>query len=222
MSVSATFSAAHDGFCDRFAHVLMMGGAQAMGTDKDRRGEIEALLEACRQGDAQACEALFKRVYDDLRRMAGNLMVHERDNHTLQPTALVHEAYLKVFVGQPLRSADRAYFFAAQARAMRQLLVEHARRRNAMKRPDHRDRVPLDDILEHFEITHRVAMHDLDKALKKLQAMSERQHQVVVLRFFGGLGWKEIAELVDTSVSTVEKDWQAGRAWLRMQLRSEP
>jgi RNA polymerase sigma factor (sigma-70 family) len=82
--------------------------------------------------------------------------------------------------------------------------------------------VPLDDILEHFENTHRVAMHDLDKALKKLQTMSERQHQVVVLRFFGGLGWKEIAELVDTSVSTVEKDWQAGRAWLRLQLRSEP
>jgi RNA polymerase sigma-70 factor (ECF subfamily) len=181
---------------------------------------IEQLLAQIRDGDEQARQSLFALVYADLRKMAGNLMVRERSAHTLQPTALVHEAYLKLFVGKPLSVWDRAYFFAAQARAMRQLLVEHARKRNALKRPDNRERVPLDGILDAFESTQHVAMLDLEESLQTLKGLNERHYQVVVLRFFGGLGWKEIAEYVETSVSTVEKDWQASRAWLFAELRS--
>ncbi len=186
----------------------------------ERREKVEVLLAEIRGGSEQARQALFTLVYDDLRRMAGNLLVRERDEHTLQPTALVHEAYLKIFVGTPLKAWDRAYFFAAQARAMRQLLVEHARRRNALKRPDHRRRVPLDDILDAFESTQHVAVLDLEESLEVLRAANERHYEVVVLRFFGGLGWKEIAEHLEVSVSTVEKDWQGCRAWLYTRLRS--
>lgn len=186
----------------------------------ERRAEIEALLIEIRNGGAQARDALLSLVYRDLRRMAENLLFHERAGHTLQPTALVHEAYLKIFVGAPLAVSDRAYFFAAMARAMRQLLVEHARKRHALKRPDPRRRVPLDDVLDAFESAQRVALLDLEQALETLKRASERQYEVVMLRFFGGLDWKEIADHLDVSVSTVEKDWQACRAWLYMRLRS--
>jgi RNA polymerase sigma factor (TIGR02999 family) len=188
----------------------------------ERQERIEQLLAEIRGGSESARESLFALVYEDLRKMAGNLLVRERDGHTLQPTALVHEAYMRIFVGAPLGVWDRAYFFAAQARAMRQLLVEHARRRNAAKRPDHRERVPLDDILDAFESTQRVAILDLEQSLEMLKEANERHYEVVVLRFFGGLGWKEIAEYVGTSVSTVEKDWQACRAWLYTRLRGAP
>lgn len=193
-----------------------------MGLDEDeRRREIERLLAAIREGDEGAQGPLYELVFAELRRMAGNLLVRERDGHTLQPTALVNEAYLKVFVGAPLRAWGRAFFFAAQARAMRQLLVEHARRRNADKRPDGKQRAALDDILETFESTQHVALLDLDEALEQLKIVKQRAHDVIVLRFFGGLSWKEIAEQLDVSVSSVEKDWQAGRAWLYALLRSE-
>jgi RNA polymerase sigma factor (TIGR02999 family) len=187
-----------------------------------QQGEIERLLAEIRDGDETARDSLYRLVYDDLRRMAGNLRVAERTAHTLQPTALVHEAYFKIFVGAPLGVWDRAYFFAAQARAMRQVLVEHARRRNAAKRPPRGGRVPLDDILDAVEkSTQGVSILDLERLLQTLKALNERQYEVVVLRFYGGLSWKEIATHIETSVSTVEKDWQACRAWLYIRLRSD-
>lgn len=189
--------------------------------DGERRREIERLLVAIRGGDEGAKGPLYELVFQELRRMAGNLLIRERDAYTLQATALVNEAYLKVFVGAPLRAADRAFFFATQARAMRQLLVEHARRRRAAKRPDDRAREPLDYVVETFISSQHVALLDLDAALEELKAAAERVHEVVVLRYFGGLSWKEIAGQLDVSVSTVEKDWQAGRAWLYARLRSE-
>jgi RNA polymerase sigma factor (TIGR02999 family) len=187
--------------------------------DAEARQNIEELLAEIRGGNEQARRSLLTLVYADLRKIAGDLFVGERDAHTLQPTALVHEAYLKIFVGAPLGVWDRAYFFAASARAMRQLLIDYARKRNALKRPDHLQRAPLDDVLDAFESTHHVSIFDLDHALEELKAANERHYEVVVLRFFGGLGWKEIAQNVGASVSTVEKDWQACRAWLYRRLR---
>ncbi|MBW2524879.1 MAG: sigma-70 family RNA polymerase sigma factor [Deltaproteobacteria bacterium] len=187
----------------------------------ERRTEIEQLLSRVRKGDDRARDELFDRVHAELRRMAAGLMGRERPNHTLQPTALVHEAFLRIFVGKPLASADRRYFFASMARAMRQLLVEHARKRKAGKRGGGREHESLGRVVDALESTLQVELLDLDEALEELRAQSERQHSVVTLRFFAGMKWTEIAELLDIAVTTAEKDWQAARAWLFGRLREE-
>jgi RNA polymerase sigma-70 factor (ECF subfamily) len=187
----------------------------------EHKTEIEQLLPKVRDGDEGARDALFDLVHAELRLMAAGLMGRERPNHTLQPTALVHEAFLRIFVGKPLASADRPYFFAAMARAMRQLLVEHARRHKAGKRGGGREHESLSRVVEAVESTLQVQLLDLDDALEELRLRSERQHSVVTLRFFGGMQWAEIAELLGIAVTTAEKDWQAARAWLFGHLREE-
>lgn len=179
--------------------------------------QITVLLEEIAAGDEAAKEKLVTLVYDRLYRIARALMPRERSDHTLQPTALVHEAYFKLFVGRPLPAVTRAYFFGAAANAMRQVLVDHARRNAA--RPEGK-RVPLlDDILVSIKSIYRVEMLDLNAALEELQGMDPRQWEVVTLRFFGGLQWSEIATCLNVSTSTVEKDWQAARAWLYGRLK---
>ncbi|MBW2537141.1 MAG: RNA polymerase subunit sigma [Deltaproteobacteria bacterium] len=187
----------------------------------EHRTEVDELLPKVRDGDERAREALFDLVYAQLRRTAVVLMRRERPNHTLQPTALVHEAYLRIYQGPPLASADRPYFFAAMARAMRQLLVEHARKRNADRRGGGRKHESLSRVVEAVESTLQVDLFDLDGALEELRLRSERQHSVVTFRFFGGMQWAEIAELLGIAVTTAEKDWQAARAWLFGRLREE-
>jgi len=179
--------------------------------------EITMLLGEIAAGSEAAKEKLVALVYDKLRKMAGAMMPWERSNHTLQPTALVHEAYFKLFVGKPLQARSRAYFFGAAANAMRQVLIDYARRIAA--RPEGK-RVPLlDQILETARITHRVDMLELERALEQLKRMNQRQWEVVTLRFFGGLQWTEIATCLEVSTSTVEKDWQVARAWLYRSLK---
>jgi RNA polymerase sigma-70 factor, ECF subfamily len=168
-------------------------------------GEIAAGLEGAR-------EKLISLVYHQLHNIAAGMMRWEGSKHTLQPTGLVHEAYFKLFVGRPLQAPNRAYFFGAAANAMRQVLIDYARRMAA--RPEGK-RVPLlDGILASVKNTHRVEVLDLDRALEQLKQMNIRQWEVVTMRFFGGLQWSEIACCVGVSTSTVEKDWQAARAWL--------
>ena len=183
-------------------------------------GEVTTLLAAIDAGSEEAKAKLFTLVYQELHRVAGGLMRPERPDHTLQPTALVHEAYFKLFGEQKLRASNRGHFFAAAANAMRQVLVDHARKRKAKKRPDGLSRVPLDDVLDWLEST-QVEMLDLDEALKALERRSTRQHEVVVLRFFGGLKNKEIATYLNVSLATVEKDWQVARAWLYAELKGD-
>ena len=179
--------------------------------------EITMLLGEIAAGSEAAKGRLYDLVYDKLCKMAGAMMPWERSNHTLQPTALVHEAYFKLFVGKPLQARSRAYFFGAAANAMRQVLIDYARRIAA--RPEGK-RVPLlDQILETARITHRVDMLELDRALEQLKRMNQRQWEVVTLRFFGGLQWTEIATCLEVSTSTVEKDWQVARAWLYRSLK---
>jgi len=181
------------------------------------QGQITLLLGEIAAGSEAAQEQLIALVYDKLRKMAGAIMPWERSNHTLQPTALVHEAYFKLFVGKPLQAVNRAYFFGAAANAMRQILIDYARKIGA--RPEGK-RVPLlDEILDTIKSMCRLDMLDLDRALEELKRMHARQWEVVTLRFFGGLQWSEIATCLNVSTSTVEKDWQAARAWLYRSLK---
>jgi RNA polymerase sigma factor (TIGR02999 family) len=179
--------------------------------------EITLLLGKIAEGDEAAKEQLIALVYEKLHRIASGLMPRERSNHTLQPTALVHEAYFKLFIGKPLPALNRAYFFGAAANAMRQVLIDYGRK--IAVRPEG-NRLPiLDAILDTVKSTHRVDVLDLNIALEELKKMNARQWEVVTLRFFGGLQWGEIASCLTVSTSTVEKDWQAARAWLYGHLR---
>jgi RNA polymerase sigma factor (TIGR02999 family) len=174
--------------------------------------QITLLLAEIGAGSETAKERLIALVYEQLHKMARALMRRERGNHTLQPTGLVHEAYFKLFVGKPLQAVNRAYFFGAAANAMRQVLVDYARRIAA--RPEGQREPLLDDILDSIHSACRIDMLDLDNALEELKRLHARQGAVVTLRFFGGLQWSEIATYLNVSTSTVEKDWQAARAWL--------
>lgn len=186
---------------------------------EEPQGEITLLLGEIAAGNEAAKEKLIALVYDKLHRMAGAMMPWERSNHTLQPTALVHEAYFKLFVGKPLQAVNRAYFFGAAANAMRQILIDYARKIAA--RPEGK-RVPLlDGILDTVKSAYRVDFLDLNNALEELKRMHARQWEVVALRFFGGLKWSEIAAYLNVSTSTVEKDWQAARAWLHGSLKGQ-
>lgn len=179
-------------------------------------GKITQLLQEIESGNELAKEKLVEVAYDELRELAGHLLRRERSGHTLQPTALVHEAMIRMLDAEMLQQGrNRAYFFGAMARAMRRALVDHARKRNAERRGGgHWERQPLDQALEELEQNHRLDMLCLDEALEELQELSHRQSEVVHLHFFGGLTHTEIAEQLQVSLSTIEKDWRMARAWL--------
>ncbi len=181
------------------------------------QGEITLILAQIAAGSEAAKERLIALVYGQLHKMARGLMRRERNNHTLQPNALVHEAYFKLFVGKPLQAVNRAYFFGAAANAMRQVLIDYARKIAA--RPEGKREPLLDEILDTIQSTCRIDMLDLNNALEELKQMHQRQWEVATLRFFGGLQWSDIATCLNVSTSTVEKDWQAARAWLYRSLK---
>jgi RNA polymerase sigma factor (TIGR02999 family) len=181
--------------------------------------DLPALLAAIHAGDAAARDRLFQVVYADLRRMAGRLMRAERPDHTLQPTAVVHEAFVRLCQGRTVGAVpNRRYFFGAAARAMRQVLVDHAAARAAAKRGGGRRRVPLDDLLDHLE-ARRIAAADLRDALERLETLNERQSQVVALKALYGYTNRETAERLEVSEATVEGDWRLARSWLFGQLK---
>jgi len=182
-------------------------------------GEVTRLLDQLAVGDAKAKENLINLAYAELRELAERLMRGERPDHTLQPTALVHEAALRVLrTDAVLQFAGRGAFLGAMATAMRRVLIDHARRRGAERRQGERRRVPLDELMESLEESHRLNLLDLDDALAELERLNPRQVAVVVQRFFGGFALPEIAENLNVSLSTVEKDWRLARAWLRQRL----
>jgi RNA polymerase sigma factor (TIGR02999 family) len=183
------------------------------------RGEVTRLIEQLAAGDGTAKESLIQVAYAELRDLAERFMRCERPDHTLQPTALVHEAALRVLqTDTVLQFAGRGAFFGAMATAMRRVLIDHARRRRAERRQGERHRVPLDELVHCLEESHRLRLTDLDAALKELEQLNPRQGAVVVRRFFGGFALSEIADHLDVSLSTVEKDWRLARAWLRKRL----
>ncbi len=176
-------------------------------------GPVTVLLARMRKGDAAARDAVVPLVYDELRRLAAAYLRHERPNHTLQPTALVHEAYMRLAGQHAVEWQNRAHFMSVAAIVMRRLLVNHARDRKAAKRGD--GVVP-----ESLTVIGDVAgespldLLGLDAALDKLEALDERKCRVVELKFFAGLTTEEIAEALGASVATVERDWSFARAWL--------
>jgi len=183
-------------------------------TAVSRRDECMRLLT---QGGSGGFDALLPIVYEELRELAGAYLRRERAAHTLQPTALAHEAYLRLVDATKIEWRDRAQLLAIAARAMRQILIDHARRRAALKRGGGRDRVTLSDtpgILGDDPLD----LLELDAALEDLAAVDPRKGRVVELRFFAGLTLKEVAEAVGISLTTAEDDWYFARAWLRGRL----
>jgi RNA polymerase sigma factor (TIGR02999 family) len=186
----------------------------------DSRDRVTKLLHAVDSGESGAADELLPLVYEELRSRAGKLMAGERRDHTLQRTALVHEAYLKL-VGARLGFQGRVHFFNAAAVAMRRILVDHATRRATLKRGGEHARVDLGVIDLADEPAEQMDWLELDGALKELEQVSPRQHQVVMLRFFSGRTESEIAELLEVSEATVQRDWGMARTWLFRAMRRE-
>ena len=185
--------------------------------------EITAILQAMRDGDSTAQQRLISIAYDELRRIAMGMMQRERADHTLQPTALVHEAVVRFFDTaskdhEAIPVADRAYFFASMAQAMRRILVDHARGKAAQKRGGGMPRVPLDVTLQHVEESCGLEILEFDETLERLEQLDPRTFQVVMLKFFSGLEMDQIAEQLSVSPSTVDRDWRFARAWMRKEL----
>ncbi len=179
--------------------------------------DVTRLLQRWGAGDAQAAGELLPLLYDELRRLAAAYMRRQPMGHTLQPTALVNEAYLKLAGQQGLSFANRAGFFALAAKVMRQFLVDHARAHNAAKRGGDAVRVKLDERIASLP-SRDVDFADLDAALAELGRLDERQAQIIELRFFAGLGIEETAAALSLSPATVKREWATARAWLYRKL----
>jgi len=185
--------------------------------DEQLASDVTRILERMRAGDGQAAEELFPRVYGELRVLAARAMSGERADHTLQPTALVNEAYLRLVGGQHASFADRESFFAAAANTIRRVLVDHARARAREKRGGGFVRIPL----ESLDVAEPLADEELltlDEALAQLAAVDATKARIVELRFFAGLSVAELGQALGMSESTLRREWRMARAWLRAQM----
>jgi RNA polymerase sigma factor (TIGR02999 family) len=176
-------------------------------------GAVSQLLHAWGRGDLQARDDLVPLVYRELKRMAAAYLRRERPDHTLQPTALVHEAYVRLIGQERVDWQNRAHFFGIAAHMMRRILVDHARRHDAAKRPGVTLKVALDDQIG-AEHPRDCELLLLDQALEELTLIDPRQAQIVELRYFGGLSEQDAAAVLSLSRATVTREWQTARAWL--------
>jgi RNA polymerase sigma factor (TIGR02999 family) len=176
-------------------------------------GEVTSLLAAWSKGDETALNKVMPLVYAELHRIARRAWSHQQDNNTLQPTALINEAYLKLANAENASFQDRCHFFAVASTAMRQILVNHAKSRLSGKRGGGKVNVSIDDVhaAVHQEASEIVALHE---ALDALEAIDPRKSRVVEMRYFGGLGIEETAEALGVSIATVNRDWRLARSWL--------
>jgi RNA polymerase sigma-70 factor, ECF subfamily len=175
---------------------------------------ITGLLQELRSGDRSAQSRIIPLIYPELRKIAARYMRRERADHTLQPTALVHEVYLRMVGHEQQDWQNRAHFFAVAAGLMREILVDHARKRISEKRGGGACRVQLDETLVKTDYAADKVL-DIDRAIRNLSELDPRQAEVVVMRVFGGLTEKEIAIALDVSDRTVKRDWKMAKAWLR-------
>lgn len=187
--------------------------------------DLDALLKKWRDGDREAGEEVIALVYKDLRALAGHFLNSERPDHTLQPTALVNEAYLRLASTKPVEWQNRAHFIAVAARQMRRILIDHARGHNAQKRNNSLIAISIfDKGADELAAapTHIESVLAMNSILEELESHDARVAQIVELRVFGGLTEKEIGTVLDTSLSTVKRDWTFARAWLIRKFRSAP
>jgi len=183
--------------------------------------EVTDVIARLDQGDAAASADLLPLVYDELRKLAAARMAKESAEHTLQPTALVHEAYVRlVGTGQNPSWNSRGHFFAAAAEAMRRIVVDRARQRSSLRRGGHLNRVELSDF-EQGQETPVVDLVALDEALRKLEQRSPRKAELVKLRFFAGLTIEDSARVLDVSTTTAENDWAYAKCWLKLEMSGE-
>src|SRR5262245_38550060 len=181
---------------------------------------VASLVDGARQGDEQALATLVPLVYDELRRLAASYLRRERPGQTLQATALVHDAYLRLLQDAGLSWQNRAHFFGIAARSMRQILIERARARHAAKRGGNEVRVTFEpDLLE--AARDPIDVEALDDALTRLAALDPELARIVEVRFFGGLSIEEAAEALDVSPATVKRRWTLAKAWLARDLGGE-
>lgn len=179
----------------------------------DSSQPVSELLAKWKRGDQEALHALLPLVYDELRRLARHQLEAERVGHTLQSTALVHEAYLRLVEQEALRLDNRAHFFAVAPHLMRQILVDYARKHHAAKRGANTLTLTLDEGIA-FSKQRELRLVALDDALNALAALDERQSHIVELRFFGGLSIDETSQVLGVSPATISREWTAARAWL--------
>lgn len=180
--------------------------------------QITQLLRKWSEGDRAALDRLLPLVYDELHRQAARLMRRQVPGHTLQTTGLVHEAYLRLVDQKNVPSESRAHFFGVAAKAMRSILVDHARAQRAAKRGGAAARLPLEDAGEIAEKTPAVDVLALDEALSRLAELDSRKSRLVELRYFGGLSLEEAAAALGVSLATVKREWTTARAWLKREL----
>ncbi len=179
--------------------------------------DVTQILQDVSRGDSDAPARLMPLVYDELRRLANHYLRQERPDHTLQPTALVHEAYLKLIDQTRVDWQNRAHFFGVAAQLMRRILVDHARRHQASKRGGFQQKLALDEAVDYSQ-PRDLDLVALDDALNALAKLDVRQSQIVELRFFGGLTIEETAAALGVSPATVKVDWSMAKAWLRRQI----
>ena len=182
--------------------------------------EVTSLLKDWNNGQPEALEALLPLVYDELHRVAGRYLRKERQDHTLQTTALVHEAYLRLIDQNQANWQNRAQFFGVAANMMRRILVDHARGHHADKRGGGAAKLSLDEAIEIAD-QKAVDLIALDDALNRLAQLDQQQCQVVELRFFGGLTVEEVAEVMKLSPATIKREWSMAKAWLHRELTRE-
>lgn len=179
---------------------------------------LTSLLVEWREGDEAALERLMPLVYDQLRSMAHRYVQRERDGHTLQTSALVNEAYLRL-AGQKVGWQNRAHFFAVSARVMRHILIDHARRRRYTKHGGDAQQIPIEEASA-MTMERATELIALEEALEELARLDQRKSEVVELRYFGGLSLEETAEVLKISLMTVRRDWRAAKAWLYRRLKA--
>jgi RNA polymerase sigma-70 factor, ECF subfamily len=183
-------------------------------------GEVTGLLRRWSRGDQQAAEELIPLVYGELKRLAGYYLRMESGDATLSSTALVHEAYLRLAGGAEIDWQDRGHFFAVASRQIRNILVDHARRRNAAKR-DVRHRAPIEDAVS-VPVESNLDIEELDEALHELERFDPQKSQIVELRFFGGLSIEETASALRISPATVKREWTLAKLWLFQRMNHGP
>lgn len=194
-----------------------MDGHEPPKAPQEPGGDVTRLLLAWSHGDAHALESLIPLIYEDLRRLAERHLARENRGHTLQPTAVVHEAYLKLVDQKRVTWKNRGHFFAVAAQTMRRILIDHARRRDAGKRGGASTRIPLDAVDAPL-VAPEADVIALDLALEKLAALDATQARIVELRYFGGLTVEETADVLGASPSTVGRSFRLAKAWLYREL----